>query len=237
MIFNTLNTLIDDILLTIRNGHVANSENISRRQVEQWIHSYRALLIKQDLEKGFGIDQQYITTLQAQPLRMVSQSVGHGVQSRKCILETVNPLPKMVTFNHLFPVLGVFDIYGNQIQVGDKLKAKLQTQRKYTCNDYIAYVFGDHLRVDGPNLIDNVDIQIIAEDPCNECGSDDEPYPMPSEKIPALKELIFSKELSIRMQMPSDLENDARDGNTYEKPVRREQTKEPYTQPQPQQQR
>ena len=44
---NTLNTIIDDIMLSIRNGRISESENISRIQVEQWIHQYRAMLIKQ----------------------------------------------------------------------------------------------------------------------------------------------------------------------------------------------
>ena len=221
MTYNTLNTIVDDILLTIRNGHIANSENISRYQVEQWVHTYRALLIKQDVEKGFGVDQQYVTTIQAAPLQMVSNSVGkEGTPvSHKCVLETVNALPKMVTFNHFYPVLSVTDMYGNNIQVGDRLKAKVQSNRKYTCNDYIAYVFGDHLRIDGPNLIDNVDIQIVAEDPSTEdCDFADKPYPMPGDKIAALKELIYVKELSLRLQVPSDVTNDSKDDNVREKP-------------------
>jgi hypothetical protein len=42
----SLNALIDDILLTARNNAISQSEDLSRAQIESWIHQYRALLIK-----------------------------------------------------------------------------------------------------------------------------------------------------------------------------------------------
>ena len=49
MTFNSLNTIIDDILLIVRDNNISESENLSRIQIEQWIHQYRAYLIKQVL--------------------------------------------------------------------------------------------------------------------------------------------------------------------------------------------
>lgn len=57
MTFNSLNTIIDDILLIVRDNNISESENLSRVQIEQWIHQYRAYLIKQDLDKGRDIIQ------------------------------------------------------------------------------------------------------------------------------------------------------------------------------------
>jgi hypothetical protein len=42
----TLENLIDDILLEARNSNIAESEHLSRHQIELWIKTYRALLIK-----------------------------------------------------------------------------------------------------------------------------------------------------------------------------------------------
>ena len=47
----TLNQLCDDVLLEARNNNIAESEKLSRRQIELWIKSYRAMLIKQKLDK------------------------------------------------------------------------------------------------------------------------------------------------------------------------------------------
>ena len=62
MKLNTLNTIIDDILLELRNSNIANTESISRIQIEQWIINYRTLLIKQDIDKGRTINPQYVQT-------------------------------------------------------------------------------------------------------------------------------------------------------------------------------
>ena len=63
MTFNSLNTIIDDIILTVRDSDVSESEKLSRIQIEQWIHQYRAYLIKQDLDKGRDINPEYIQTI------------------------------------------------------------------------------------------------------------------------------------------------------------------------------
>ena len=46
-----LDTIIDDILLELRNNNISESEQINRLQIEQWIIQYRAMLIKQDIVK------------------------------------------------------------------------------------------------------------------------------------------------------------------------------------------
>ena len=60
---NSLNAIIDGIFLQLRDSNLSESENLSRIQVEQWIHQYRAYLIKQDLDKGRDINPSYIQTL------------------------------------------------------------------------------------------------------------------------------------------------------------------------------
>ena len=50
--FVTLATITSDLLNIIRGAHISQSEPISKRQVEGWIHQYRAFLLKQDLDKS-----------------------------------------------------------------------------------------------------------------------------------------------------------------------------------------
>jgi hypothetical protein len=42
----TLNELCDDILLEARNNQITESEKLSKRQIEIWIKTYRAYLLK-----------------------------------------------------------------------------------------------------------------------------------------------------------------------------------------------
>ena len=61
--FITLNTITTDLLNIIRGAQVTQSEPISKRQLEAWVHQYRALLIKQEMDKGKMPNPDYIQTL------------------------------------------------------------------------------------------------------------------------------------------------------------------------------
>ena len=60
----TLNQLVDNILLIARNNNIAESEHLSRAQIEKWIIGYRAMLIKQEIDKGRDINEIYLTTIE-----------------------------------------------------------------------------------------------------------------------------------------------------------------------------
>ena len=55
----TLNNYIDDVMLEARNNNIAESEKLSRHQIELWIKSYRALLIKRKLDKKEPLDDMF----------------------------------------------------------------------------------------------------------------------------------------------------------------------------------
>jgi hypothetical protein len=207
MVFNSLNSIIDDIFLILRDNNISESENLSRIQVEQWIHQYRAYLIKQDLDKGRDINESYVQTIG--PL--------HISKVRNCPTDGYNyksdeELPKFIDLHFGSGLICVKDLDGNLIQVGTETKAKYQINRKYTCNDYIAYLKGNHLYIMGPEHLEYVRMDGILEDPTSigECfDRDDTPYPVPANMIPTIKDMIFSKELNLMLQMPNDTTNNS----------------------------
>lgn len=208
MKLNTLNTIIDDILLELRNSSVAESEHISRIQIEQWIANYRAVLIKQDIDKGRDINPMYIQTMPCIRLDKVDTVAG------KIEYKSNIELPKLIDFHFRTGLVYVKDMYGNLIQLGHETKMKYQRYRKYTCGDYIAYIKNNRLYIEGSdNQLEWVEIGIIAENPAdlNECFDPDSEYPVPAHMIPVIKDMIFSKELNIMHQMPSDETNNSRD--------------------------
>lgn len=208
MKLNTLNTIIDDILLELRNSSVAESEHISRIQIEQWIANYRAVLIKQDIDKGRDINPMYIQTMPCIHLDKVDTVAG------KIEYKSNIELPKLIDFHFRIGLVYVKDMYGNLIQLGHETKMKYQRYRKYTCGDYIAYIKNNRLYIEGSdNQLEWVEIGIIAENPAdlNECFDPDSEYPVPAHMIPVIKDMIFSKELNIMHQMPSDETNNSRD--------------------------
>lgn len=212
----TLNQLIDNILLIARNSNVAESEHLSRIQIEKWIIAYRAMLLKQDIDKGYDIDSMYTTTIGPIHLNRIESIPGRFTY----VSDT--ELPKLVSSHNNNGLCNVKDLFGNLIQVGDQTKAKYQKYRKATCNDYIAWLSNNRIYVQGDsNKLEYIQVEVVLEDPTEEqeCFDPDSEFPIPSAKIPTITQLIMNNELKVLTAMPSDTTNDSRDDlqNAYKK--------------------
>lgn len=207
MKLNTLNNIIDDLLLLLRNNNIAESENLSKIQIELWIHQYRAYLLKQDLDKGRDVNPEY-----TQVIGLIHVSETGSEVPGKVEYISDDELPSFIDLHYGSGLLTVKDAFGNLIQVGNETKAKYQKYRKYGCGDYIAYIKGKHLYLEGPGDLEYVELIGILEDPteAGPCFDADAKYPMPANLIPALKHLILDKEFNVLLSVPSDETNDSR---------------------------
>lgn len=204
----TLNQLIDNVLLIARNNNIAESEHLSRAQIEKWILYYRAMLIKQDIDKNRDINDLYVTTIE--PIHLEKQEKVPGYFTYVGDEE----LPKLIDFNFRPGVVAVRDMFGNIIQIGNKTRAKLQKYRKATCKDYIAWVKGNKIYVEGDdNQLEYISVDVIAEDPTEikSCFDPDKEFPIPAAMIPTITQMILEKELRVMLAMPSDDINNAQD--------------------------
>lgn len=208
----SLNNIVDNILLIVRNSNVAESEHLSRAQIEKWVLSYRAKLIKQEIDKNKEISDKYITTIE--PIHLDRIETVPGCYTYVGDKE----LPKIMDFKNRPGVVAVRDMFGNLIQIGSQTKYKLQKYRKATCKDYIAWVKDNKIYVQGDsNQLEYVSVDVVAEDPTdttnNPCFDPDAEFPIAEYMIPTITDLILSKELRFMVAMPSDETNDARDDN------------------------
>lgn len=204
----TLNQLIDNILLIARNSNIAESEHLSRIQIEKWIIAYRAMLIKQDIDKGYDIDDLYTTTIRPIHLDQVESVPG------SIMFVGDKELPKLISSHKTSGIINVKDLYGNIIQIGDYTKAKYQKYRQATCKDYIAWKQNNKIYVLGDsNQLEYIQVEVIAEDPTElkDCFDPDEEFPIPGSKIPTITQMILDKELRTLVSMPSDVTNDSKD--------------------------
>lgn len=207
----SLNNLIDNILQIARNNNVVESEHLSRHQIALWIHYYRAFMIKQWIDKERlldDIDEMFIQTIEPIHLDKVETSPG------KIVYVGDRELPKLIKFNKRVGVVAVRDMHGNLIQLGSYTKAKLQKYRKATCADYIAWVKGNKIYVEGDsNLLEWISVDVIAEDPTDlgDCWDPDDEYPIPGAMIPTIVQLIMERELNVMVRMPSDTTNNSED--------------------------
>lgn len=209
----TLNQLIDNILLIARNSNIAESEHLSRIQIEKWIIAYRAMLIKQDIDKGYDIDDLYTTTIGPIHLDQIETYPG------KIVYVGDKELPKLINFHNKSGLINVKDMYGNIIQVGDYTKAKYQKYRQATCKDYIAWKKDNKIYLLGDsNQLEYIEVKVVAEDPTKieNCFDPDKEFPIPGAKIPIITQLILDRELRVITSMPSDTTNNSED-NTQNK--------------------
>lgn len=207
----TLSNLIDNIIQIARNNNVAESEHLSRHQIELWINYYRAMLIKQwiDKERILGdIDEMFIQTIEPIHLDKVETVPG------KIVYVGDRELPKLIKFNKRVGVVAVKDMYGNLIQLGSQTKSKLQRYRKATCGDYIAWVKGNKVYVEGDSdRLEYISVDVIAENPTElvDCWTPDDEYPIPASMIPTIISMILERELHVMVTMPSDVTNNSQD--------------------------
>lgn len=212
----TLNQLVDNILLIARNSNISESEHLSRIQIEKWIIAYRAMLIKQDIDKDRDINDMYITTIEPIHLDVVETVPG------KIVYVGDRELPKLIDFNYRTGLINVRDMYGNLIQIGNYTKAKLQKYRRATCKDYIAWLKNNKIYVEGDeNELEYISVDVIAEDPTElvDCFDPNADFPIPEAMIPRITSLILERELRALVVMPSDTTNNSQDNtqNIYSK--------------------
>ena len=198
----TLNKIIEDLLLIIRGSEVVRTEPISKKQIETWIHQYRAQIIKRELDKNRLINPDYIQTLDNIPTTVNSN--GEYV--------TDIDLPNTVFRNHEDGYTWIGSIEGKEYQYMTEQRSQWHSYRRYTNADPYVYLlnnklynnYPESLRVKG--LFENPMEVMILNDPNSDLNSD---YPIPVNMIPTIKEMILKNELQIEASSPNDETNDS----------------------------
>lgn len=217
--FVTLNTIITDLLNIIRGAQLSQSEPISKRQLEAWVHEYRAKLLKQDLDKGKMPNPDYIQTIQALELEEVDESEG-SIASEFKTFRTKIQVPKTIDLNFKSGFMYIGTVNGREIQFVPEGRARWQKYRKYTSEDPVVYLKGGYLYTENDDSLRWLTVRGIFEVPPevshlnnpNETITDvtlSSPYPIPINMLPTLKEMILKNELGIEVKSFSDIENDS----------------------------
>jgi hypothetical protein len=218
--FVSLNSIVTDLLNIVRSSKISRSESISKRQLEMWVHQYRALLIKRDLDKGKMPNPDYIQELPGLQLEVVDRAEGVNLLADLHLLRSKLTLPKTLDLNFKsgFTYIGTID--GREIQFVPEGRVRWQQYKKYTASDNLAFLRSKKLYLVYPDPIEYVTVRGIFEVPTEVSNFTNThadytfadlntQYPMPINMIPVLKEMILSKELGITIQATSDVSNDS----------------------------
>jgi len=218
--FVTLNTIVTDLLLIIRGSQLTQSEPISKRQIESWVHATRAKILKQDLDKGKVPNPDYIQTIQALELQEVDEAEDSTLSTDYKTFRTNLQLPKTIDLNFTSGFMYIGTITGQEIQFIPESRVQHQSWKKYGNNIRIAYLKNGYLYVTNDKELRYVTVRGVFEIPPEvshlvnpqESITDvtvNSEYPMPIDKIPTLKQMILQQELGIESRSYSDVSNDS----------------------------
>lgn len=217
----SLNTLIEDLMLIIRGSKIAQSEKISKRQVEAWIHQYRALLLRQNLANGDTINPDYIQTIPSVELVSIDKSGGIStIETNEVFYRTSTKIPKTVNLKYMSGITYIGTLNKKRIQLVPSHRAEFQLYRKYTPKEMIAYLEDEYIYVINPFGLRYVTIRGIFENPVEaalynnstmtaQSYTVDSSYPIPINMVPVLKQMILEQELGIESLTPGDTKNDS----------------------------
>jgi hypothetical protein len=218
--FVTLSTISHDLLNVVRGAQISESEPISLRQIEGWIHQYRARLIKQDLDKGKMPNPDYIQTIQALELEEVDAAEGSEIDTDYQTFRTKIQLPNTLDLNNKSGFMYIGTITGQEIQFISEGRSQWQQYKKYTNRDRLAFLRNGYIYVTNDNELRYITVRGVFEVPSevshlsnpNETITDvteNSPYPIPINMVTTLKEMILKGELGIEASSPSDISNDS----------------------------
>ena len=209
----SLRTLVDDILLIVRNNNISESEDFSRAQIIAWILHYKALLTKEDKEKKENedgnddyIDEGLAKTAGPLHLEMVESLDYHPLFLRRTV-EEISDLFETDAVN----IIAVYDQEGCPIQPMNKIRRHFHWHRKYTGRDLTFYYSNGRIYIQGNYdhmYLGNIWVKYIAEETADEDTDEDE-IEVPGWMIPEIKNRIFRNELAFMVRMPSDDDNNA----------------------------
>ena len=206
---NTLNTLIDDIMEEIRNNNISESESITRIQIEQWIHQYRALLIKQDLDKGRYTNPNYIQTINLTITSPQTVDTHYKLFSSE--------IPNTIDLHFKSGITGVMNTMHDEIQLIPYSRSRWHLNKKFSSKEPIAYLHNNriYIKVYSDTLTSlSIYVNGIFEDPTLVSGFDvDDVYPIPANMVSTLKWMIFKNEFNITLTYPTDTTNDGSNDN------------------------
>jgi hypothetical protein len=208
-----LDKIVQDLLLIIRGSSISQSETISKRQLEDWVHQYRALLLKRDLDKHKTTNPDYIQEIPNLSISLIEGSESSAIGSDCYISRSTLMLPKTIDLNSKSGITYIGTILGNQIQMIPYTRFQWQQYKKYTKGDKLGFLRNQYLYIYNNELLTIVNVRGVFENPLEITAFDGTDYrsnyPLPMDKISILKEMILKGELGIEAKTPSDNTDDS----------------------------
>ena len=213
----SLRTLIDDILLIVRNNNISESEDLSRDQIRAWILAYKAYLTKkkQDKDKEQGDDADNDDSMQSTvgPLELqpdVDDDDPDGSKDECCCFHrkrTVEKLPD-IAGDSADNIISVTGKNGCVIQFMSDKRKHYHRFRRYTYWEPTCWFENGYLYVEGSD-IDDINVIYVEGNFNEDPEADEDNINVPGWMVPDIKKAIMDNELSFMLKRPSDDSNNS----------------------------
>lgn len=205
----SLRTLIDDILLIVRNNNISESEDLSRAQIAAWIMHYRSILIKQTYDQNAGLDEDWIDQSMLKTIGPVELEEVLDQEGNECYTKQTKITLDDLLFKDPQYIISVTDESGCPIQRMHVTRRHFHYFRKYTSKELTwDYQNGNLLIYGGTDYSKFKYIWIKYIDDNRNAESEDDVI-IQEWMVPTIKENIFNKELAFMVKMPSDDDNNS----------------------------
>ena len=209
----SLRTIIDDILLIVRNNNISESEDLSRAQIASWVIQYRAYLAKkqteQDEQTGDDTDpSDTIDSTTIGPLEL--EDWNNSAEDDCCGYMFKKTKEKVLTTEDSeSDIISVYDQNYCPIQYMHNQRKHFHRFRRYTYNEPTCWFDNGYIYIEGSNL-DNIEsIYVIGNiDPEGYADCEDD-VTIPGWMIPDIKKAIMTNELAFMIKRPSDDSNNS----------------------------
>ena len=205
----SLRTLIDDIMLIVRNNNISESEDFSRSQIASWIIAYKSFLIKKkqddsEMSDDDSEDDSLVKTIGPLELIQVESLDNTKLYTKR----TKEKIPQLAV-DSANNIISIQDQEGCPIQKMNEQRRHFHYFRRYTFGELTSRYENGYVYIDGLvdlNRLKYIWIQGVFADNTDQ---DEDSIKIPLWMVPQIKDLIFKNELRFMVAMPSDDSNNS----------------------------
>lgn len=221
----TRNEIVFDIFEQLR-AHIADDDDIDRRQIEAWVKDYRADFLKQRFDREpFNINEGCKQYLQSLSVEKVDSSSVSGFTSGRYLMKTVKSIPNTIKRNGRVGTLthiGSADKLNESFTIATYEKAIKSGNSRFNRDEIFAFPYNGYIYIyskgDAYKTIYNIDIQGVFEDPQEAFMvtaasgynySGDENFYTPRDIKKYIVTTILQEKYGINVNPPADEDNDS----------------------------
>lgn len=220
----TLNKIIYNIRNSKKGGILSDDDKVTDRQLAFIIGYYRAMLIKQDLERGRKPSYAAKQTLPVIDLKQVDASDDCDLPVGCYLLRSVEPILTPIDYSKGVAITYVGTVDGSEsFQFQSQARSRWSKYERFTGKLRKAYLRDGYLFIVNELVMEVAQVQGIFESPegaakyrktcdsLDSCFTYDSIYPIEDSRIPIITEMIFKNEMGLMSMSPQDTTNDASD--------------------------